>query len=219
MIYSKKISSHVTSFIEADVTNIYKWRRKYKKLFIKKLGYNISYTSIFIKIISKVIKNFPIINSYVYNNKIIKKKNINIGIAVSLKNGNLVVPVIKNVEKMDLIEITVKIKDMIHKAYLNNLTFKDISDATYTISNIGTFKNLMGTPIITQPQVAILAFGEVITKPSIVKNLKGNLIKARQKIFFSHSYDHRIIDGYLGGGFLKNLVKYLELFDLNKNIF
>ena len=219
MVYSKKVSPHVTSFIEADITNICKWKKKNKKLFVKKLGYNITYTAIFIEIISKVIKKFPILNSYIYNDKIIKKKKINIGIAVTLKNGNLIVPVIKNINKMKLIDIIYSIKNIMKKAYLNTLTIEDISEATYTISNIGTFKNLMGTPIIMQPQVSILSFGEIVQKPSVIKNIKGDLFIKKNKIFLSHSYDHRIIDGYLGGTFLKNIVKYLESYNINRNIF
>jgi len=219
MINSKKISPHVTSFIESDVTNIVKWKKNKKNYIFKKEKINITYTPIFIDAIIKSIKKFPMINSSIKGNFIIKKKKINIGLAIALKNGNLIVPVIKNADKMNLIELSNNIKEMIKKSYYNKININDISDSTYTVSNIGIFKNIMGTPIIMQPQVSILALGVIVKKPSVIKTTKGEFIRIRSKMIISHSYDHRIINGEIGCNFIKSISNYLESFDINKKIY
>jgi len=218
MLLSKQISPHVSSFIETDVTNIVKWRAKNKSSFEKREGEKLTYMPIFVRAVVKAIQDFPMINISVDGDKIIKRKNINIGIATALPDGNLIVPVIKNADQLSLSGLAKAINDLVDKARNKKLTPQDIQGATYTISNIGTFGNLMGTPIIPQPQVAILAIGAIVKKPAVLETPQGDVIAIRQKMFMSHSYDHRVVDGSLGGLFLKRVNDYLEEFDLHTEI-
>ena len=218
MLMSKQISPHVSSFIESDVTNIVKWRGKNKDAFEKREGVKLTYMPIFVRAVVKAIQDFPMINVSVDGDKIIKRKNINIGIATALPDGNLIVPVIKNADQLSLSGLAKAINDLVYKARNKKLAPQDIQGATYTISNIGTFGNLMGTPIILQPQVAILAIGAIVKKPAVLETSDGDVIAIRQKMFMSHSYDHRVVDGSLGGLFLKRVHDYLEEFDLNTEI-
>lgn len=218
MLMSKQISPHVSSFIESDVTNIVKWRGKNKDAFEKREGVKLTYMPIFVRAVVKAIQDFPMINVSVDGDKIIKRKNINIGIATALPYGNLIVPVIKNADQLSLSGLAKAINDLVYKARNKKLAPQDIQGATYTISNIGTFGNLMGTPIILQPQVAILAIGAIVKKPAVLETSDGDVIAIRQKMFMSHSYDHRVVDGSLGGLFLKRVHDYLEGFDLNTEI-
>ena len=218
MLLSKQISPHVSSFIETDVTNIVKWRAKNKSSFEKREGEKLTYMPIFVRAVVKAIQDFPMINISVDGDKIIKRKNINIGIATALPDGNLIVPVIKNADQLSLSGLAKAINAVVDKARNKKLSPQDIQGATYTISNIGTFGNLMGTPIIPQPQVAILAIGAIVKKPAVLETLQGDVIAIRQKMFMSHSYDHRVVDGSLGGLFLKRVKDYLEEFDLHTEI-
>ena len=218
MLLSKQISPHVSSFIETDVTNIVKWRAKNKSSFEKREGEKLTYMPIFVRAVVKAIQDFPMINISVDGDKIIKRKNINIGIATALPDGNLIVPVIKNADQLSLSGLAKAINAVVDKARNKKLSPQDIQGATYTISNIGTFGNLMGTPIIPQPQVAILAIGAIVKKPAVLETPQGDVIAIRQKMFMSHSYDHRVVDGSLGGLFLKRVNDYLEEFDLHTEI-
>ena len=218
MLLSKQISPHVSSFIETDVTNIVKWRAKNKSSFEKREGEKLTYMPIFVRAVVKAIQDFPMINISVDGDKIIKRKNINIGIATALPDGNLIVPVIKNADQLSLSGLVKAINAVVDKARNKKLSPQDIQGATYTISNIGTFGNLMGTPIIPQPQVAILAIGAIVKKPAVLETPQGDVIAIRQKMFMSHSYDHRVVDGSLGGLFLKRVNDYLEEFDLHTEI-
>ena len=218
MLLSKQISPHVSSFIETDVTNIVKWRAKNKSSFEKREGEKLTYMPIFVRAVVKAIQDFPMINISVDGDKIIKRKNINIGIATALPDGNLIVPVIKNADQLSLSGLAKAINTLVDKARNKKLSPQDIQGATYTISNIGTFGNLMGTPIIPQPQVAILAIGAIVKKPAVLETPQGDVIAIRQKMFMSHSYDHRVVDGSLGGLFLKRVNDYLEEFDLHTEI-
>lgn len=218
MLRSKQISPHVTSFIETDVTNIVTWRTKNKSVFEKREGEKLTYMPIFIRAVVRAIQDFPMINISVEGDKIIKRKNINIGIATALPDGNLIVPVIKNADQLSISGLAKAINQLVYKARNKKLSPQDIQGATYTITNIGTFGNLMGTPIIPQPQVAILAIGAIVKKPAVLETPQGDVIAIRQKMFMSHSYDHRVVDGSLGGGFLKRIHDYLEEFDLNTEI-
>ena len=218
MLLSKQISPHVSSFIETDVTNIVKWRVKNKSSFEKREGEKLTYMPIFVRAVVKAIQDFPMINISVDGDKIIKRKNINIGIATALPDGNLIVPVIKNADQLSLSGLAKAINALVDKARNKKLSPQDIQGATYTISNIGTFGNLMGTPIIPQPQVAILAIGAIVKKPAVLETPQGDVIAIRQKMFMSHSYDHRVVDGSLGGLFLKRVNDYLEEFDLHTEI-
>lgn len=218
MLLSKQVSPHVSSFIETDVTNVVNWRTKNKASFEKREGEKFTYMPIFVRAVVKAIQDFPMINVSVDGDKIIKRKNINIGIATALPDGNLIVPVIKNADQLSLSGLAKAINNLVYKARNKKLTPQDIQGATYTISNIGTFGNLMGTPIILQPQVAILAIGAIVKKPAVLETPQGDVIAIRQKMFMSHSYDHRVVDGSLGGGFLKRVNDYLEEFDMNTEI-
>ncbi|WP_341651247.1 dihydrolipoamide acetyltransferase family protein [Blattabacterium cuenoti] len=213
MIRSKNISAHVTSFVEADVTNIVKWREKIKETFQKNTGEKLTLMSVFVECVVKAIKDLPMINISVNGTSIIKKRNIHIGLATALPNGNLIVPVIKNADSYNLIGLIKIINDLIKRAKSNQLKPEETQGGTYTISNIGSFGNLFGTPIIHQPQVAILAIGLIQKKLSIIETPKGDLIGIRHKIYLSHSYDHRVIDGVLGGCFAKKVALYLEKFN------
>ena len=218
MLLSKQISPHVSSFIETDVTNIVKWRAKNKSSFEKREGEKLTYMPIFVRAVVKAIQDFPMINISVDGDNIIKRKNINIGIATALPDGNLIVPVIKNADQLSLSGLAKAINALVDKARNKKLSPQDVQGATYTISNIGTFGNLMGTPIIPQPQVAILAIGAIVKKPAVLETPQGDVIAIRQKMFMSHSYDHRVVDGSLGGLFLKRVNDYLEEFDLHTEI-
>ncbi|WP_192821756.1 dihydrolipoamide acetyltransferase family protein [Rufibacter sp. LB8] len=218
MVDSKRISPHVTSFVEADVTNIVNWRNKTKDSYKKREGENLTFTPIFIEAIVKAIKDFPMINVSVDGDKIIKKRDINIGVAVALPSGNLIVPVIHNADQMNLNGISKRLNDLANRARINKLTPADLADPTYTVSNVGSFGNVMGTPIIMQPQVAIMAVGAIKKKPAVIETPEGDLIGIRQFMFLSHSYDHRVVDGSLGGQFVRRVADYLEAFDPNTAI-
>ena len=210
---SKRISPHVTSFLEADLTNIVQWREQIKGKFLETYKEPITYTPLLFMATAKAIKDFPGINISVEGDYIVQHQQINIGMAVALPNGNLIVPVIHNVDQLSLVELTQKVNDLSTRARKNKLTPADLEGGTYTISNIGGFGNLMGTPIIVQPQVGILAFGIIEKKPAVITVPTGeDQIAIRQKMFISHSYDHRVVDGSLGGGFLKRVAEYLEKF-------
>ena len=212
MTNSRKTAAHVSSFVECDVTNIVRWREKNKTAFQKREGFSLSFMPIFVEAITKAIKDFPMINVSVDGDRILKKKDINIG------NGNLIVPVVKNADQKSLLGIAKAMNDIVVKARTNSLQPDDVMDGTYTISNIGTFGNIIGTPIINQPQVAILATGAIRKKPAVVETPYGDMIAVRQLMFLSLSYDHRVVDGSLGGSFLRRVGDYLEAFDLNREI-
>ena len=218
MIESKRISPHVTSFVEADVTNIFNERNKLKDKFLKINKTPLTFNPIFISCVTKALEEFPMMNISYINNKIIKKKYINIGIAVALNDDNLIVPVLKNTDKMSFMEIVKESNDLIFKARENKLKTEDLEGGTFTISNVGSFGNVMGTPIILQPQVGILAIGSIRKLPGVVETPKGDKIMVRNKIFLSHTYDHRIIDGAVGGKFAQKVAENLENFDLKSNI-
>jgi 2-oxoglutarate dehydrogenase E2 component (dihydrolipoamide succinyltransferase) len=218
MIDSKRISAHVTSFVEADVTNIVLWRNKVKEAYKKKEGEPITFTPFFIQAVARAIKDFPMINVSVDGDKIIKRKDVNVGMAVALPSGNLIVPVIKNADQLNLTGLSKKINDLANRARNNKLSPDELSGGTYTVSNVGSFGNVMGTPIIMQPQVAILAVGAIQKKPAVIETPTGDVIAIRHKMFLSHSYDHRVVDGSLGGMFVKRVADYLEAFDLNTEI-
>lgn len=218
MVDSKRISPHVTSFVEADVTNIVLWRNKVKDSFKKKEGESLTFTPFFIHAVAKAIKDFPMINISVDGEKIIKKKDINIGVAVALPSGNLIVPVIRNADQYNLIGLSKKINDLANRARINKLSPDELSGGTYTVSNVGSFGNVLGTPIIMQPQVAILAVGAIQKKPAVIETPTGDVIAIRHKMFLSHSYDHRVVDGSLGGMFVKRVSDYLEAFDLSTEL-
>lgn len=218
MLDSRRISAHVTSFVEADVTKIVLWRNKIKDSYMQKEGEPFTYTPVFVQAISKAIKDFPLINISVDVDRIIKKKDINIGIAVALPNGNLIVPVVKKADQLSLVGLSKKINDLARRARINKLSPDELSGGTYTLSNVGSFGNIMGTPIILQPQVAILAVGMITKKPAVIETPTGDAIAIRHKMFLSHSYDHRVIDGSLGGMFVRRVADYLEAFDTNTEL-
>ena len=218
MVDSVRIAPHVTSFVETDMTNAAIWRNGIKDSFKKQYGENITYTPILVEAIVKAIQDFPHINASVDGEKIIVKKNINIGMAVALPSGNLIVPVIHNADQYDLVGLTQKINDITKRARENKLKPEDLEGGTYTFSNIGTFGNIMGTPIIMQPQVAIMAFGAIQKKPAVIETPQGDLLGIRQKMFISHSYDHRVVDGSLGGQFVKRVSDYLEGFEIGRTL-
>ncbi|MFY0591160.1 dihydrolipoamide acetyltransferase family protein [Roseivirga sp.] len=218
MVDSKRISPHVTSFVEADVTNIVHWRNRIKQSFKEKEGEPITFTPIFLEAVVNAIKDYPMINVQVDGSNIVKKKAINVGMAVALPSGNLIVPVIHNTDQYNLVGLTKKVNDLARRARENKLTPDDLQGGTYTISNVGSFGNVMGTPIIMQPQVGILALGAVVKKPAVVETPTGDAIAIRHKMFLSHSYDHRVVDGSLGGMFVRRVADYLERFDANRAI-
>ncbi len=218
MVDSKRVSPHVTSFVEADVTEIVHWRGKVKHEFQKREGDGLTYTPIFVEAVVKAIKDFPMINVQVDGDRIIKKKDINVGMAVALPSGNLIVPVIRNADQYSLTGLAKAVNDLVKRARENKLKADDLSGGTYTISNVGTFGNVMGTPIIMQPQVGILAIGAILKKPAVIETPAGDAIAIRHKMFLSHSYDHRVVDGALGGSFVRRVADYLEQFDINRNI-
>jgi len=216
MVMSVHTSPHVTSFVEADVTNIVLWRDKVKNNFEKREGEKLTFTPIFIEALVKAIKDFPMINVSLDGTKIIKRKNVNIAMAAALPSGNLIVPVIKNADTLNLVGITKQVNDLAGRARAGKLSPDDIQGGTYTISNVGSFGNLMGTPIINQPQVAIMAVGAIKKKPAVIETEHGDLIGIRHFMFLSHSYDHRVVDGSLGGQFVRRVADYLEQWDINR---
>ncbi len=218
MVMSMQTSPHVTSFVEADVTNMVNWRNKVKDGFKKREGENLTFTPIFLWAIAKAIKDYPMINVSVDGDKIIKKRNINIGMAVAQSNGNLIVPVIKNADSMNLLGLTRAVNDFAARARINKLAPDDIQGGTYTLTNVGSFGNIAGTPVINQPQVAIMAVGTITKKPAVLETEHGDVIAIRQKMILSHSYDHRVVDGALGGMFVKRVAEYLEQWDINTEV-
>lgn len=216
MVDSKRISAHVTSFIETDMTPVVQWREHVKNEYRKKSGDSITFTPILIEAVVKAIKDYPLINISVDGDKIVKKKDINIGMAVALPDGNLIVPVIHRADQYDLPGLARKVNELAKRARENKLKADDLAGGTYTVSNIGAFANLMGTPIIVQPQVAIMAFGAIKKKPAVIETPQGDLLGIRSLMFISHSYDHRVVDGSLGGLFLKRVNDYLENFDTHR---
>lgn len=216
MVDSKRISPHVTSFVEADVSNVVYWRNKVKNEFQKREGSALTFTPIFIEAVVLAIKDYPMINVQVDGSRIIKKKDINIGMAVALPSGNLIVPVIRNADQYSIAGLAKIVNDLATRARDNKLKPDELSGGTFTISNVGSFGNVMGTPIIVQPQVAILALGAIQKKPSVVETPYGDAIAIRHKMFLSHSYDHRVVDGALGGMMVRRVADYLEKFDVNR---
>ncbi|MDZ4665407.1 MAG: dihydrolipoamide acetyltransferase family protein [Bacteroidota bacterium] len=218
MVMSKHVSPHVTSYVEADVTAMVQWREKVKKEFEKKEGEKMTYTPIFIEAVAKAIKDFPMINVSVdqTGSKIIKRKSINIGMAAALPSGNLIVPVIRNADEKNLLGLTKSVNDLAARARANKLQPDEIQGGTFTVTNVGNFGNVMGTPIILQPQVAILAVGTIKKKPAVIETPQGDMIGIRHFMFLSLSYDHRVVDGSLGGTFLRKIADYLEQWDVNR---
>lgn len=216
MVMSKHTSPHVTSFVEADVTNIVNWRNKVKGEFLARENEKITFTPIFMEAIVKAIKDFPMINVSVDGENIIKRKNINLGMATALPTGNLIVPVIKNADQLNLVGLTKAVNKLATDARNNQLSPDDIAGGTYTVTNVGSFGNVMGTPIINQPQVAILALGAIQKKPAVIETPHGDAIAIRHRMFLSHAYDHRVVDGALGGKFVRKVADYLEEFDVNR---
>jgi len=213
MMESKRIAAHVTSFVEADLSKVVAWRNKNKRIFQEREGQPLTYTPIFIEAVVRAIKDYPMMNISIDGYKIIKKKAINIGMAVALPSGNLIVPVIHNADQLSIGAISLKVNDLAKRARNNQLSPKDLEGGTYTISNVGSFGNVMGTPILVQPQVGILALGTIQKKPTVIETPQGDFIGVRHKMFLSHSYDHRVVDGALGGMFVRRVADYLEKFD------
>lgn len=218
MVMSKHTSPHVTSFVEADVTNIWNWRSKNKNKFMESYGEKLTFTPIFMEAVAKAIRDFPNINVSVNDDKIILKKDVNIGMATALPSGNLIVPVIKNADMLNLAGLAKSVNDLANRARNNKLKPDEIQGGTFTLTNVGTFGNVMGTPIINQPQVAILAVGAIRKKPAVVETEYGDVIAIRYMMFLSLSYDHRVVDGFLGGSFLRRVGDYLEGFDPKQTI-
>lgn len=215
MVMSKRTSPHVTSFVEADVTNLVLWREKVKNTFEKREGEKLTFTPIFIMAIAQAIKEMPMINVQVDGHTIIRKKDINIGMAAALPTGNLIVPVIKNADQLNLVGLARKVNDLARRARENKLQPDEISGGTYTITNVGTFGNVLGTPVINQPQVAIMATGAIRKKPAVLETPTGDVIAVRHMMFLSHSYDHRVVDGALGGRFVRRVADILEAWSLD----
>jgi 2-oxoglutarate dehydrogenase E2 component (dihydrolipoamide succinyltransferase) len=218
MVNSKHTSAHVTSFVEADVTNMVLWRNKVKSSFEKREGEKITFTPIFIEAVAKAIKDLPMINIQVKGTQIIKKKDINIGMAAALPSGNLIVPVIKNADQLNLVGLTKAVNDLANRSRNNKLQPDEVQGGTFTLTNVGTFGNVMGTPIINQPQVAILAVGAIKKKPAVLETEYGDVIAIRHMMYLSLSYDHRVVDGSLGGMFVRKVADYLEAWDMNREI-
>jgi 2-oxoglutarate dehydrogenase E2 component (dihydrolipoamide succinyltransferase) len=216
MVMSKHVSPHVTSFVEADVTNMVLWRDKIKAQFEKREGEKMTFTPLFVEAVAKAIKDYPMVNVSVDGTNIVKRKNINIGMAAALPSGNLIVPVIKNADERNLVGLTKAVNDLANRARANKLSPDDIQGGTFTLTNVGGFGNVMGTPIINQPQVAILATGTIKKKPAVIETPQGDMIAIRHMMFLSLSYDHRVVDGSLGGSFLRRVADYMENFDINR---
>lgn len=218
MVESLQTSAHVQSFIEADVTKIWNWRQKVKVDFAKREGENITFTPIFLEAVAKALREFPMLNISLVGDKIIKHKRINLGMAAALADGNLIVPVIKNADQLNLVGMIKAVNDLASRARSNNLKPDEIQGGTYTVTNVGTFGSIMGTPIINQPQVGILALGAIRKVPAVIETSEGDFIGIRYKMFLSHSYDHRVVNGALGGQFVKAVADYLEAWDENREI-
>jgi 2-oxoglutarate dehydrogenase E2 component (dihydrolipoamide succinyltransferase) len=218
MVMSKHVSPHVTSFVEADVTNMVNWRNKIKDQFKKQHGENMTFTPIFVEAVARALRDFPMVNVSVDGTKIIVRKDINIGMAAALPSGNLIVPVIRNADQLNLIGLTKQVNQLAGRARQNQLKPEEIQGGTFTLTNVGTFGNVMGTPIINQPQAAIMATGAIRKKPAVLETEYGDVIAIRQMMFLSLSYDHRVVDGMLGGSFLRRVADYLEGFDANREI-
>jgi 2-oxoglutarate dehydrogenase E2 component (dihydrolipoamide succinyltransferase) len=218
MVASVQTSAHVQSFIEVDVTNMFKWRDKVKNAFEKREGEKLTFTPLFMEVVAKALKDFPMMNISVDGDYIIKKKNINLGMAAALPNGNLIVPVIKNADQLNLVGMAKAVNDLANRARNGKLKPDDTQGGTYTVTNVGTFGSVFGTPIINQPQVGILALGAIRKVPAVIETPEGDFIGIRQKMFLSHSYDHRVVDGALGGSFVKRVAEYLEAWDINREI-
>ena len=218
MVMSKQVSPHVTSYVEADVTNIVLWRDKVKKSFEQNYKTKLTFTPIFIEAVAKAIRDFPGVNASVDGDKIVLRGDINVGMAAALPSGNLIVPVIKNADQLNLVGLAKKVNDLADRARANKLTPDEIQGGTYTLTNVGSFGNVMGTPIINQPQVAILAVGAIRKKPAVIETPQGDAIAIRHMMFLSHSYDHRIVDGALGGRFVRKVADYLEEWNVNREI-
>ena len=217
MVASVQTSAHVQSFIEVDVTNIVKWRDKVKTAFEKREGEKLTFTPIFMEAVARALKDYPGMNISVQGDFIIKKKDINLGMAAALPNGNLIVPVIKNADQLNLVGMAKAVNDLGNRAKIGKLKPDDTQGGTYTVTNVGTFGSVFGTPIINQPQVGILALGAIRKVPAVIETPEGDFIGIRQKMFLSHSYDHRVVDGALGGSFVKRVAEYLEAFDVNRD--
>lgn len=218
MVQSVQTSAHVQSFIEVDVTNVWNWRNRHKNDFHKREGEKLTFTPIFMEAVAKAIRDFPMINISVDGDKIIKKKNINLGMAAALPDGNLIVPVIKNADRLNLVGMAKAVNDLANRARVNKLKPDEIQGGTYTVTNVGTFGSIMGTPIINQPQVAILALGAIRKVPAVIETPDGDFIGIRYKMFLSHSYDHRVVNGALGGQFVQRVAQYLEGFDKDREV-
>ena len=217
MVNSIQTAAHVQSFIEIDVTNIVKWRAKVKDEFLKREGEKLTFTPILMHAVAATLKKYPMINIALEGDKIIKKKNINLGMAAALPDGNLIVPVIKNADQLNIVGMTKSVNDLALRARNNQLKPDEIQEGTYTVTNVGSFGSVMGTPIINQPQVAILALGAIRKVPAVIETLEGDFIGIRQMMFVSHSYDHRVVNGALGGMFIKTLKDILEAWDINQD--
>jgi 2-oxoglutarate dehydrogenase E2 component (dihydrolipoamide succinyltransferase) len=218
MVYSKHTSPHVTAYVEADLTNMVNWRNDHKIAFQKKYGEKLTFTPLFIEAVAKAVKDFPNINASVDGNTIIVKEDINIGMATALPSGNLIVPVVKNADQKSLKQIAENVNEFAVRARENKLTGDDIKGSTFTISNVGTFGSVMGTPIINQPEIAILALGIIKKRPEVIETEEGDEIAIRSMMYLSLSFDHRAVDGYLGGSFVRRVADYFEQFDMNRKI-
>ncbi|HHG84539.1 MAG TPA: 2-oxo acid dehydrogenase subunit E2, partial [Bacteroidetes bacterium] len=218
MVYSKHVSAHVTSFVEADVTNLVLWRNRAKTEFLEKYGEKLTFTPLFVEAVAQALREHPLVNVSVDGNNLIVKKDINVGIAVALPTDNLIVPIIKNADRLNLSGLAASVNDLAVRARENKLKLEELEGGTYTVSNVGTFGNVMGTPVIMQPQVAILAVGAIRKKPAVIETEMGDIIGIRHMMFLSHSYDHRVVDGALGGRFVRRVADLLEAFDPNRVI-
>lgn len=218
MVHSKHTAPHVTSMVETDVTNVVEWRNKVKDQFFEREKEKLTFLPVFLEAMAKALKDYPGVNASVDEDKIILRKNINLGIAVALANGNLIVPVIKNADRLNTLGITKELNRLAKAARDNKLQPDDISGGTFSVSNFGSFKNVMGTPIINQPEVAIMAVGTIEKKPAVVETSVGDVIAVRHKMFLSLTYDHRVVDGALGGAFLRKVADYIEAFDKSTSI-
>ena len=218
MTYSKHISPHVSSFVEADVTNIVQWRQKNKKAFEEKYGEKLTFTPMFVELLARTLRDFPRVNVSLDGYNVIRKKDINVALAVALPSGNLIVPTIKHADRLNLTGLAAAVNDLTSRARDNKLKPDEMADGTYTLSNVGTFGNVMGTPIIMQPQVAVMAVGAIRKKHAVIETESGDFIGVRHMMMLSHSYDHRIVDGMLGGQFVRKFADYLEAWDPNRAI-
>ena len=218
MLESIKTSAHVQSFIEADVTNLWNWRKRAKDDFMKREGENLTFTPVFMEVVAKSLRDYPMMNISLQGDTIVKKKSINLGMAAALPDGNLIVPVIKNADQLNLVGMAKQVNDLANRARLNQLKPDEVQGGTYTVTNVGSFGSLMGTPIINQPQVGILALGAIRKVPAVIETPEGDFIGIRYKMFLTHSYDHRVVNGALGGMFVKAVKDYLEAWDIDREI-